>query len=213
MDDDLTQAQFRALRCFRNFLEERGSSPTLRELAQEMNYTAVGSAQDVVKALQRKGFLSIPDKQASRSLRLTEKAGSLLGVAKSVASDLFEIPQLGKVPAGNPVLAIEDRVGMLLISKNILPKGKKRGNFFALAESGESMTGAGILDGDWLIIESTSSAEVGDIVIARLGGDATVKRLGKQKGNWVLKPENVNYSLITDPFEVIGRVVALQRVL
>ena len=213
MDDDLTQAQFRALRCFRDFLEERGSSPTLRELAQEMNYTAVGSAQDVVKCLQKKGFLSIPDKQASRSLRLTEKAANLLGVAKSLAAEIFEIPQLGRVPAGSPVLAVEDRVGMLSISKKILPKGKKPRDLFALAASGNSMTGAGILDGDWLIIESTSSAEVGDIVIARLDGDATVKRLGRKNGNWVLKPENPSYSVITDPFEVIGKVVALQRVL
>jgi repressor LexA len=102
---------------------------------------------------------------------------------------------------------------MLSISKKILPKGKKPGDLFALAASGESMTGAGILDGDWLIIESTSSAEVGDIVIARLDGDATVKRLGKKRGNWVLKPENPSYSVVTDPFEVIGKVVALQRVL
>jgi repressor LexA len=214
---ELTPAQFKALKCFRAFLEDRGASPTLRELAQEMSYGAVGSAQDVVKALQKKGFLSIPEKQSSRSLRLTEKAEQLLGVAKSVVEEFFQVPKLGKVPAGNPILAVEDKVGTLLVSKSLLSKkGKSKSSssetLFALAASGESMVGAGILNGDWLIVESTPVANVGDIVIARLDNDATVKRLTKVKGKWALKPENPDFSLITDPFEIVGRVVALQRV-
>lgn len=214
---ELTPAQFRALKCFRSFLENQGASPTLRELAHEMSYGAVGSAQDVVKALQKKGYLSIPEKQSSRSLRLTEKAEQLLGVAKSIMGEFFQIPKLGRVPAGNPVLAVEDKVGTLLVSKSLLSKNRKSKSgssdtLFALAASGESMVGAGILDGDWLIVESTPAANIGDIVIARLDGDATVKRLAKVRGKWALKPENPDFSVITDPFEIVGRVVALQRV-
>ncbi len=214
---DLTTAQFKALKCFRSFLEERGSSPTLRELAHEMDYSAVGSAQDVVKLLQKKGFLSVPEKHLSRALRLTEKAEELLGVSKPATDDFFQIPKLGQVPAGNPILAIEEKVGTLLVSKTLVSKsGKaKKGmanTLFALAATGNSMTGAGILDGDWLIVESTPVADLGDIVIARLDGDATVKRLAKSRGKWALKPENPDFSLITDPFEIVGRVVGLQRV-
>ncbi|MEI8026776.1 MAG: transcriptional repressor LexA [Pseudomonadota bacterium] len=214
---DLTPAQFKALKCFRSFLEDSGSSPTLRELAQEMGYGAVGSAQDVVKALQKKGFLSIPEKHLSRSLRLTEKAEELLGVAKSAVEDFFQIPKLGNVPAGNPILAIEEKVGTLLISKSLVSKNAKpkKGlldNLFALAATGDSMIGAGILDGDWLIVESTPVAALGDIVIARLDGDATVKRLAKVRGKWALKPENPDFNVITSPFEIVGRVVALQRI-
>jgi len=213
---DLTPAQFKALKCFRSFLEERGSSPTLREIAQEMGYGAVGSAQDVVKALQKKGFLSVPEKQSSRSLRLTEKAEELLGVTKSALEEYFQIPKLGSVPAGNPILAIEEKVGTLLVSKSLIsksgkPKTSLSNNLFALAAKGDSMVGAGILNGDWLIVESTPVANLGEIVIARLDGDATVKRLAKVKGKWALKPENPDFSLITDPFEIVGRVVALQR--
>lgn len=209
--EELTQAQFRALRCFRDFLNERGTSPTLREIAASMDYTAVGSAQDLVKALQKKGFLTIPDKQSSRSLRLTDKARMLLGIGKEKLSDFFEIPKLGSVPAGNPLLALEDRLGTLQISTDMIAGRKDPDLLFALSAKGESMIQAGIMEGDWLIVESTSVAEAGDIIIARLDGDATVKRLVKHKKSWALKPENPAFELITDPFEVVGRVVALYR--
>lgn len=209
--EELTQAQFRALHCFRDFLNERGTSPTLREIAASMGYTAVGSAQDLVKALQRKGFLTVPDKQSSRSLRLTDKAKEILGIAKETLSDIFEIPKLGSVPAGNPLLALEERLGTLQISGDMISKKKDRDMLFALSARGESMINAGIMEGDWLIVESTSVAQAGEIVIARLDGDATVKRLVKHKSSWALKPENPAFPLITDSFEVVGRVVALYR--
>jgi len=209
--EELTQSQYRALRCFRDFLSERGTSPTLREMAAAMDYTAVGSVQDLVKTLQKKGFLTIPDKQSSRSLRLTDKAKSLMGLAKDTITDFFQIPKLGTVPAGNPLLAFEDQLGTLQISSGMFSQRKNPDSLFALSARGDSMINAGIIEGDWLIVESTSVAEPGDIVVARLDGDATVKRLIRERGDWALKPENPRFSLITDPFEVVGKVVALYR--
>lgn len=215
--EKLTPIQLKAMTFIRGSMDKTGTTPTLRELCEHMGYSAIGSAQDLIAALRRKGFLEEPSKQTARSLVPTI-AGRDLIEEDDQPFDPFTLalPCLGAVPAGNPVEAVEDRIGTLRISTSMIPKPMPaRESMFALRAKGESMIHAGILDGDWLVVASQNSAPVQSIVVARVDGDATVKRLMKDRSRgWYLKPENPAFkpTFAEDrPFEIIGRVVALQR--
>lgn len=217
--DKLTATQLKALTFIRAAMESTGSAPTLREICQFMGYSAVGSAQDLISALRRKGFLEEPSKQAARAIVPTVAGRDILSDGdKDEDEDPFTIalPCLGAVPAGNPIEAIEDRIGTLRMSTSMLPKPTPaRSSLFALRAKGESMMGAGIMDGDWLVVASQQTAPASSIVVARLEGEATVKRLMKDRTRgWFLKPENPAFKPVyaeDRAFEIIGRVVALQR--
>lgn len=216
--DKLTPTQLKALAYIRSTMDSTGSAPTLREICQFMGYSAVGSAQDLISALRRKGFLEEPSKQAARAIVPTVAARDMLSDDEEESEDpfTFALPCLGAVPAGNPLEAVEDRVGTLRISKSMIAKPiPPKDSLFALRAKGESMIGAGILDGDWLVVASQQSAPTNSIVVARVEGEATVKRLMKDRARgWYLKPENPEFKPIfaeDRPFEVIGKVIALQR--
>jgi repressor LexA len=216
--DKLTATQLKALSFIRAAMESTGSAPTLREICQFMGYSAVGSAQDLISALRRKGFLEEPSKQAARAIVPTVAGRDITPDSDKDDIDPFTIilPCLGSVPAGNPVEAIEDRIGTLRMSTSMLPKPMPaRASLFALRAKGESMMGAGILDGDWLVVSSQQTAPASSIVVARLEGEATVKRLMKDRlRGWYLKPENAAFKPVfaeDRAFEIIGKVIALQR--
>lgn len=214
----LTQIQEKALDFIRSSLERTGTSPTLRELCAYMGYSAIGSAQDLVAALRRKGFLQTPQKQSARSLILTPKAIALKEPNHQSTSNTYVVHCIGAVPAGDPLEAVEERTGTLRMSVNMFPRPyPDPETMFALQASGDSMIDSGILDGDWLVVNQQVEAESGDIVVARLGGDVTVKRLMKDRLGWYLKPENNAYSILRPnrdkSLEIVGKVIALQRVL
>ena len=215
----LTEKQTKALEYIRDCTARNGVPPTLREVCHYMGYKAIGSAQDVVSALRKKGFLTTPDKRSARAFLLTEQ-GKRFG-SGSVQSGLMDdedtirIPQLGSVPAGRPLESIEDVSGALAFSLSVLPTPRPSPEkLFALKADGDSMVGAGILSGDWLIVKKQDSVDVGQIVVALVDDEATVKRLGKDKGGFFLQPENSLFKSIyakQKPFKVIGKVIALQR--
>ena len=219
--EKLTETQHKAFEYIRSSIEDFGRSPTLREICEHMGYKAVGSAQDLVVALRKKGYLKAADKQSARSLILSDVARTMSSHTPTippidVLSDVFSVPCLGFVPAGNPVEAIEDHIGTLCLTESMLPKPRPQKNrIFALRASGLSMIGAGIMDGDWLVVHSQKDAEKGTIVVARIDGEATVKRLMKDGSRWFLQPENPEFSDIyaddVNDFEVVGKVIALQR--
>jgi repressor LexA len=216
--EKLTPTQLKALNFIRAAMESSGTAPTLREICQFMGYSAVGSAQDLISALRRKGFLEEPAKQSARSIVPTLAGKDITGDPEQEDEDPFtlSLPCLGAVPAGNPVEAVEDRIGTLRMSVAMLPKPMPaRNSLFALRAKGESMIGAGILDGDWLVVASQQTAPANSIVVARLEGEATVKRLMKDRSRgWFLKPENPAFKPVfaeDRAFEIIGKVVALQR--
>ena len=215
----LTRTQAKALEFIRSASETNGVSPTLRELCAFMGYKAVGSAQDIVTALRRKGFLIETDRQAARTLILTPQA-RLGAVDEDRNQDTsLEIPLLGKVPAGNPALAVEERIGSLRVAFSLVGISNRNTAYqrtlFGLQATGESMIGAGILDGDFLVVRITNELKKGSIVVARVDGDVTVKRLMyDDKTGWYLKPENPQFSNIyatSENYELIGEVIALQR--
>ncbi len=213
----LTATQRKALDFIRQTQRISGMAPTLRELCEYMEYSAIGSAQDLVAALRKKGLLAEPRRKGSaRQLVLAEvnEAEDTDGIDP----DSLYVPCLGSVPAGLPLEAVEQRVGTLRISSAFFRRpSPKAERLFALRAKGLSMVMAGILDGDWLVAEICEEASPGDIVIARLDGEATVKRLMRDRDGWYLQPENPDFESIRpiggQVLEILGRVVALQRLL
>jgi repressor LexA len=217
--EPLTKKQEKAFLFIRTTTETRFSTPTLRELCEYMGYKSIGSAQDVVATLRRKGYLIQKDTHKARALHITPEGKKYGRPDDDLVSDgsTLAVPCLGKVPAGNPIEAIEERVGVLRVSYSTLGLDKRSlrsRKLYAVKADGESMVGAGILDGDWLVVRSQKTADPGEIVVALFDGEATVKRLEKDRKGWFLKPENPDFSPIyasDGQLEVIGKVIALQR--
>jgi repressor LexA len=190
---------------------QAGRSPTLRELCDYMQYKAIGSGQDLVAALRKKGMLEeIAFK--SRSLLPTKQAYEFF--RESSPLDTISIPCLGAVPAGHPREAVEQRVGSLVFAFESLARPRPNiDQLFALRAKGDSMIHAGILDGDWLVVKYGTEAQHQQIVVARVDGEVTCKRLIRDaKKGWLLRAENPNYKDIrSDSLEIVGSVIALQR--
>lgn len=169
--------------------------PTLREICHYMGWSAVGSAQSVIHALIQKGYLRRHPLKA-RGLQLAD------------SEDFRVVPILGSAPAGHPVEAVEYHEGDISIPHFI------RGPVFAIRVSGDSMQGADILDGDIAIVKQTETAQTGDIVVALIQGDVTIKRLIKKGRALILRPENASYTdiKVEDPaFRILGKVIGLHR--
>ncbi len=225
----LTERQHRALSYIYVIAGQQGSPPTLRELCEHMGYSAIGSAQDMILSLRKKGFLETPQKQSARHFLLTEQARALFSDHSarssspqlpnnviSIPSPVIAIPFLGKVAAGLPIEAIEQVDEFFSLAIDILPKSHKKDarNLFALQTKGDSMIDAGIFEDDVLIVKTATQANLNEIVVARVQQDATVKRLMKDKRGFYLKPENKNFHpiyAVDQPFDIAGVVIALIR--
>jgi repressor LexA len=196
-----TPAQDRALSAIRRFAVRHGFPPTVKELGEELGI-APASAHELITALERKGCLH----------RSAGKARSLeiLPNPAPPVEGLTAVPIVGRVPAGSPVLAIENVVGELLVDSRIA-----RGRCFALKVKGDSMIDADINDGDYVIVRQQPLAESGEIVVAMLANDATVKRLRMAGEVIELRPENRRLPPILigpdDDLRILGRVVAVHR--
>jgi repressor LexA len=195
----LTKIQQKILQFIEHETATQSAPPTLRAICKAFDFKAIGTAQDHIRALVQKGFLEKNPGQA-RGIHLPEahRCGAV------------GVPILGSVPAGIPREAIELTLGTLPVPHAMA----KKGNLFALKVTGESMTGAGIEDGDWVIVRQQKTAEPGDIVVALLDGSATVKRLEKRGGSFRLLPENPDFAPIElRPGEenIQGKVISVQR--
>ncbi|MBD3286040.1 repressor LexA, partial [candidate division WOR-3 bacterium] len=125
------------------------------------------------------------------------------GHARAIQIEPWGLPVVGRVPAGTPNLAVED-------VEEIFTAGRWRRSFM-LRVKGDSMVDAGIIEGDMVVVDPKQKSRAGDIVVARLHDEATVKRLIMHQDKHALKPENKAYNVITDPFEVVGKVVGVIR--
>ena len=189
MNEALTPKQQAIYDFIREFIDENQAPPTLREIGRRFSLS-VGTVQDQVEAIRRKGFLN-RDWARARSLRLPSSA--------------FQIPVLGRVFAGTLHAALEDVEGSVSVA------GRERGAEFALRVRGDSMIEAGILEGDLVLVRRQATANDGDIVVARADDDATVKRFRLRNSEPVLEPANSNYAPIRGPFEIVGIVTEVRR--
>jgi repressor LexA len=181
-------------------IREKGYAPSIPEIGRQFKIASTNGVSDHLKALEKKGYIRRIGKRAVEVL-------SALG--KPLLTATREIPVLGRVPAGKPFLSEENAEGILSI-----PSDMGSGKLFALQVKGDSMTGAGILDGDRVIVKQQGTAENGEIVCAMIEGEATLKRFYKEDGVITLKAENEKYAPIVvtrGEFRIAGRVVGLLR--
>jgi repressor LexA len=188
-DDDkepLTDRQRQVLDFIGRSIERRGYPPTLREIGEHMGIKSTNGVNDHLKALEKKGYLAREDLK-SRALRPLDGSG-----APSSTSQLVDVPLLGKVAAGQPILAVEEAEDTVRVDRFFLGSGLAGGErpVFALRVKGESMIEAGIHDGDFLFVRKQPDARRGDIVVAMIDGEATVKYYHPEGDTIVFKPAN-----------------------
>ncbi len=202
LDDQITDAQLRTLRGIRDFIARRKYPPTMKELGELLD-VAAASAHQLIKQLERKGYVTRQPRQA-RSLAVVREPRRELEA-------LVSVPLVGLVKAGPAMLAEENREGDVLIESSVAG----RGTCFALRVSGDSMINAGMDDGDIVIVRQQPVAESGEIVVALVGDEATVKRLFIHGDCIELRAENKRYKSIlvsgeTD-FRILGKVIAVRH--
>ena len=206
----LTKRQEQTLDFIRHSIEERGYPPTLREIGEHMGIRSTNGVNDHLRALERKGYLRREDMK-SRALRLVE------GEANKTApgeEDLIEIQIVGRVAAGLPLLAEENVIDTIHIDR-MLVKGVR--DVFGLRVAGDSMIEAGILSGDYIFVRKQSHAERGEIVVALIGDEATVKYYFPERDYIRFQPANAQMAPIlvraTDfkSTMLLGKVVGVYR--
>jgi len=186
------------------FMRDRllsGAPPTVREVQEAMGFAAVESARKQLDALVDEGRLAKTPGR-SRGYRLARRDR---GRGRASA-----VPMIGEIQAGDLRTAVEEPEGYVVAETRFLPK-----ELFALTVAGDSMTGAGILAGDMVIVHRQQKAESGDIVVAMVDEEATVKTLRFRRGRAVLEPQNPAYKPIVPPrgqeFRILGKVIEVRR--
>ena len=206
---ELTARQREVLAFIRSFSERHGAPPTVREIGERFGFTA-RAAFDHLRALERKGMLHrrVTDKRASRTLVLADRTAPRQPAAAR------EIPVLGRIAAGVPLLAEENREEGIPVRPEWFARNGE--DLFALRVRGESMIDAHIMDGDLVLVRRQESAQSGDVVAALLDNEATVKRFTRDGDAVVLHPEHPTMKpIVVRPgqgdFRILGKVIGLIR--
>ncbi|GHT54936.1 LexA repressor [Spirochaetia bacterium] len=201
MMKELTLRQKEVLSFIQAYKNEHNYPPTIREMADFFSISVKG-AHDHVTALKKKGALTFEDRR-SRTMEL-------VGNDKDAGEEQFvEIPLVGTVAAGKPILAEENYEGSVFLHNTLLKKNK---NYFALKVRGDSMSGVGIMDGDTAIIEKQNTVRNGEIAVAVVDEAITLKRFFKEANRVKLQPENPAYSPIySQNVRIEGRLAQILR--
>ncbi len=178
--------------------KDDGIAPTVREICNATGFKSTSSVHNHLNTLEKMGYITRrPD--CARAIFINNSDGTPPSVA---------VPIIGTVTAGLPIFAFEDNLGYVTIDESV-----KRGrDVFALRVKGDSMINAGILNGDTVVFARQNSADNGEIVVALIEDEATVKRFFKEKGHVRLQPENPLYEpIISENVKILGKVVMLIR--
>ena len=199
--EPLTQLERRVYHYMIDFLAENTFQPSIREIARKFRIKSTKTVSDLLHSLASKGYIE-RDESRSRGVRL-------LGYAAAGATQ--PVPYYGRVHAGEPALIPENRVNYMTLDRRFLP----RDDVFLLKAKGDSMTGRCIADGDYVMVQPSARAKDGDIVVARIGNEATVKTLTHRGSTIVLEPANPKERSIEvgprDDFAVLGVVCGVFR--
>jgi len=209
-DSTLTQRQREILEFIISHIEQYGYPPSIPEIQEKFSFKSPNAVTDHLEALERKGYIArCPHKSRGIEVLVQSKLENNNINDKNVA----EVPIVGRVSAGIPILTEENLGGTLFVDKSLVrnPKG-----VFALRIKGESMVNAGILDGDFVLVRQQPTAEQGEIIVALIEDEATVKRFYKDKNKIRLQPENdMMKPIVVDSkdssVKIIGRVVGVMR--
>jgi len=195
---DLTDKQKRVLEFLISYTKKYGYPPTIREIGKHFGFLWT-AARGHLQSLERKGFIRInPTRSRGIEIIGLKPPGGL------------RVPLVGKIRAGRPILATEDVDAHIVIDKSLFPAE----DAFSLKVKGDSMIEAGILDGDYVIVRPQKDIEHGEIGVALIGDEATVKKIFKDNKRVILKPENRHMkpeSYSHDEVTIIGKVIGIVR--
>ncbi|MBP8613325.1 MAG: transcriptional repressor LexA [Firmicutes bacterium] len=199
--EELTFQQARVLEVICEYIREKGYPPSVRELGERLGLKSTATVHSHLRTLERKGYLE-RTAQKSRAFNVVE------GIEDDSYPQSVMVPIVGTVRAGVPILAVENIDEFVPLPRSLL----NNENVFMLRVQGDSMIGAGIFDGDLVLVKQQESAENGDIVVALLDDEATVKTFYKDEDSITLRPENPDYEpIVSGNVHILGKVVGLYR--
>ena len=194
-----------------------GFAPSVREICKAVGLNSTATVQGYLKTLEERGYVK-KENQKGRTIRLLKnfKGENVISDALGVSAtkeyysnkEMVNVPLVGKITAGQPILAVENITDTFPIPIDFIGNSES----FMLTVRGESMIEAGILDGDYILVKKTNSAENGQIVVALIDDEATVKTFYKEKGHIRLQPENSTMDPIIVPdCQILGKVAGVFR--
>jgi repressor LexA len=206
MRSDITKTQRKILEFITVTIREHDRSPTIREIGEEFGIASTNGVRYHLRVLEERGYIK-REKGISRGIEWREHH-----VRPDVQTNVSEVPLVGRVAAGRPILAVENVEGVIAVDE-MFARSKE---CFALRVDGDSMTDAGIMDGDVVIVNPQPTARSGDIVVALIEDEATVKTYVRKSGRTILQAENPSYDDIvidgrSGDAQVLGKVVGLMR--
>lgn len=199
----ITAKQQEILEYIKETILKKGYPPAVREICEAVHLKSTSSVHSHLESLEENGYIR-RDPTKPRTIEILDDRFNL------TRREVTNVPLLGAVAAGQPLLAQENIENYFPIPTEVLPNAET----FMLRVKGDSMVNAGILDGDQIIVAQQSSAENGEIVVALLDDSATVKRFYKENGHYRLQPENDFMDpIIVDQVKILGKVVGLIRMM
>ncbi len=203
MYEDLNQKQIEILLYIKNEIQRQGYPPAVREICEGVRIKSTSTVHGHLQKLESKGYIR-KDPTKPRAIEILDTNDDFLLIRKRTV----DIPIVGRITAGVPILAVENIEDTYPVPLEMV----EGHDVFMLTVSGESMIDAGILDGDLVLIQEQQTARDGDIVVALLGEDATLKRFFKEKDRIRLQPENQFMEPIySTDVSVLGKVIGLYR--
>ncbi len=201
--ENLSSREKDILTFINNEASAKGFPPSVREICSAVGLKSTSTVHGYLNSLERKGYIR-RDLTKPRAIDVLQCGNEMQNVRKIAKS----VPLVGAVTAGIPILATENISDYIPLPKDWVGED----SVFMLNVKGDSMIGAGIFDSDMLIVRCQQDAQNGDIVVALIEDEATVKRLQKVKGRIELHPENPSYSIITsENISIMGKVIGLMR--
>ncbi|MCC8126903.1 MAG: transcriptional repressor LexA [Clostridiales bacterium] len=199
----ITAKQQEILEYIKENILKKGYPPAVREICEAVHLKSTSSVHSHLESLEKNGYIR-RDPTKPRAIEILDDT---FGFARR---EMVQVPIIGSVAAGQPILAEENIEDYFPIPANILPNAET----FMLHVHGESMINAGILDGDSVIVEQAKTARNGDIVVALIEDSATVKTFYKENGHFRLQPENDSMDpIIVNEVQILGKVIGLFRMM
>jgi len=200
--DNLSKKQIEVLEFIKKELATKGYPPSVREICEAVNLKSTSTVHGHLEKLEKKGYIR-RNPTKPRAIEVLDSNSFIFS-----KKEIVELPIIGKVTAGQPILAQENIEDTMPVPIDFVGNNDS----FILVIKGDSMIDAGILDGDYVIVQKQPYANNGDIVVALLDDEATVKRFYKEKNYFRLQPENPNYEpIITNKLSIIGKVIGVLR--
>jgi repressor LexA len=202
MYPDLSSRQTRILEFIKKEIRDKGYPPTVREIGEAVGLLSSSTVHRHLQNLEDKGYIR-RDSSKPRAIEILDSTSDLLD-----AKEVVHIPVFGRVAAGQPILAAENMEGTFPLPAELV----RQDNLFMLKVQGDSMIEAGILDGDFIIVRQQNVARNGEIVVALIGDEATVKRFFKERTLIRLQPENsLMEPIYSQDVSILGKVVGVFR--